>query len=462
MKIAMIASEVVPFAKTGGLADVAGALPLALEYCGHEVIVIMPGYKCITDAKLKISRVSKDITTAVIGKNIKVFFIENNHYFHRDGLYGDKNGDYRDNLERFAFFCRRALDLLKEINFSADILHLHDWQASLTAAYLKNLYSSTSFYHQIKCVLTLHNIGYQGIFPKEDFPKLGFGSRFFDINGFEFYNQVNLLKGGIVFADFINTVSPTYADEIQTKEMGFGLDGLMRERKNVLSGILNGVDYSVWDPNTDRFIMQNFSLANIEDKALDKEDLQKTCNLPQDKNIPVLGMVSRLAHQKGLDIFAQSIDALCKMDVQLVILGSGDLKYQEILKIAANKYPKVISLNLKFDDPLAHKIYAGSDIFLMPSQYEPCGLGQLISLHYGTIPLVFKTGGLADTVSKNNGFVFSQYTKEDLLKLITKATLIFKNKKKWLSLINNAMECDFSWKVSAVKYLQLYAKAKKK
>jgi starch synthase len=462
MKVAILASEVVPFAKTGGLADVTGALPLALEYCGHEVIVIMPAYKCITDAKLKISRVSKNITSAVIGKNIKVFFIEHKDYFNRDGLYGDQNGDYPDNLERFAFFCRRALDLLKEINFSADILHLHDWQASLTAAYLKNLYSGSSFYRRIRCVLTLHNIGYQGIFAKEKFPQLGLGWELFDIDGFEFYNQINLLKGGIIFADFINTVSPTYADEIQTKERGFGLDGLLRERKDVLSGILNGIDYSVWDPFTDRFIMQNFSLANPEDKALNKENLQKICSLPQDKDIPVLGMVSRLAQQKGFDIFAQGLDELCKMDVQLVILGSGDLKYQEILKSAADKYPKVISLNLKFDDPLAHKIYAGSDIFLMPSLYEPCGLGQLISLHYGTVPLVFKTGGLADTINQHNGFVFSRYNKEEFLKLINKALLVFKNKTKWLSLMKNAMECNFSWKVSADKYIQLYAKAKKK
>ena len=372
MKIAMVASEVVPFAKTGGLADVAGALPLALEYCGHEVIVIMPGYKCITQAKLKIQRVSNDITSAIIGKNIKVFFIENKDYFNRDGLYGDKNGDYPDNLERFVFFCRRGLELLKEINFSPDILHLHDWQASLMAAYLKHQYAKISFYNRIKCVLTLHNVGYQGVFVKEEFPKLGFGWELFDIDGFEFYNKVNLLKGGIIFSDFINTVSPTYAKEIQTKELGFGLDGLLNKRKNVLSGILNGVDYSVWDPNADRYIMQNYSLANLEGKALDKENLQKISGLPIDRNIPVLGIVSRLAQQKGFDIFAQGLDDLCKMDVQLVILGDGDLKYQEMLKIAAQKYPKVISLNLKFDDPLAHKIYAGSDIFLMPSRYEPC------------------------------------------------------------------------------------------
>ncbi len=462
MKIAMVASEVVPFAKTGGLADVTGALPLVLEYCGQEVIVIMPGYKCIKDAGLKISRVSKDVLSTVIGKNIKVYFIEHKGYFNRNGLYGDKFGDYPDNLERFAFFCRRALELLKEINFSADILHLHDWQSSLVAAYLKNSYSSMSFYRQMRCVLTLHNIGYQGIFAKEEFPKLGFGWELFDLKGFEFYDKVNLLKGGIIFTDLINTVSPTYAVEIQSKELGFGLDGLLRERKNVLSGILNGVDYSVWDPNTDRFIMQNFSLANLEDKSLNKNDLQKICRLPQDRNIPVLGMVSRLAQQKGFDIFALGLDALCKMDVQIVILGSGDLKYQEILRAAAEKYPKVISLNLKFDDSLAHKIYAGSDIFLMPSFYEPCGLGQLISLYYGTIPLVFKTGGLAGTINSGNGFVFNRYTKEELLKLINKATGVFKDKKKWNSLIKNAMKCDFSWKVSAEKYLQLYVKAKKK
>ena len=462
MKIAMIASEVVPFAKTGGLADVAGALPLALEYCGHEVIVIMPGYKCIVDAKIKMSRVCADLSTAVIGKNIKVFFIENKDYFNRNGLYGDKYGDYADNLERFAFFCRRALQLLQEIDFSADILHLHDWQASLTAAYLKNLYSEVSFYRSMRSVLTLHNIGYQGVFAKEEFPKLGLGWELFDIKGFEFYNQVNLLKAGIVFADFINTVSPTYAHEIQTEELGFGLEGLLKQRRSVLSGILNGVDYSVWNPSSDRFIAQNFSLKDVKEKVLNKDELQKVSGLPVDRNIPILGIVSRLAQQKGFDILVQGLDELCQMNVQLVVLGMGDLKYQELLRAAAKKYPAVISLNLKFDDSLAHKIYAGSDIFLMPSRYEPCGLGQLISLYYGTIPLVFKTGGLADTINSKNGFVFSQYTKEELLKSVKNAIMVFKNKNKWSALINQAMRCNFSWKVSADKYLALYAKAKKK
>jgi starch synthase len=462
MKIAMVSSEVVPFAKTGGLADVAGALPLALEYCGHEIIIIMPGYKCIFDAKLKITRLAKGISVSQVGKNIKVFFIENKEYYLREGLYGDKNGDYTDNLERFAFFCRRTLDLLKEINFCPDILHLHDWQASLISAYLKNLYNDQDFYSRIKTVLTLHNVGYQGVFAREEFPKLGLDWGLFDIDGFEFYNKINLLKGGIVFSDFITTVSPTYASEIQTRELGFGLEGLLKLRKDVLSGILNGVDYSVWDPNTDKFIMQNFSPLDPIGKELNKENLQRLCGLPVDRRVPVLGIVSRLAEQKGLDILAEGLDELAQLNLQLVILGAGDLKYQELLKAAAVKYPKVISLNLKFDDPLAHKIYAGSDIFLMPSKYEPCGLGQLISLHYGTIPLVFKTGGLADTINRSNGFVFSQYTKEELLKCIKKAVQVFKSKLKWSALIKNAMDCNFSWKVSADKYIQLYAKAKKR
>ncbi|MDD3275415.1 MAG: glycogen synthase GlgA [Candidatus Omnitrophica bacterium] len=462
MKIAMFSSEVVPFAKTGGLADVAGALPLALEYCGHEVIVVMPAYRCVGEAKLKISRVSEGVTSSIIGKGVRVFFIENKPYFDRPGLYGNENGDYPDNLERFSFFCRRALESLKEIKFGPDILHLHDWQASLAAVYLKTLCSKDVFYKKIHSVLTIHNIGYQGIFAKEEFPKLGLDWGLFDIETFEFFNKVNLLKGGISMADFISTVSQTYAKEIQTPDLGFGLDGLLRKRRNVLSGILNGLDYSVWDPDTDRFITQNFSQAHPGDKALDKADLQKICGLRRDKDVPLFGMVSRLAEQKGLDILGGSLDEFCGTGAQLVILGTGDLKYHELLKKFSLKYPKSISLNLKFDDSLAHKIYAGSDIFLMPSRYEPCGLGQMISLRYGTIPVVFKTGGLADTVNRNNGFVFSSYRKEDLMKSVHKAVSAFGDKDKWASLVDNAMRCNFSWKVSADKYIQLYAKAKKK
>jgi starch synthase len=493
MKIAICASEVVPFAKTGGLADVAGALPLALEEEGQDVIIVMPRYKTIPEAKfnpsttlrfdrlsirpervqrveglringeqsrtIKINRLKPDISYSTAGKRIRVYFIENEKYFNRDNLYTDKNGDYPDNLDRFAYYCRRTLELLKEINFQPDIINVHDWQASLIPVYLKTSYANESFYKNTKTVLTIHNIGYQGLFPKEEFPKLRLDWSLFDMEKLEFYGKVNLLKGGIVFSDLINTVSPTYSKEIQSKEFGFGLEGILFKRKESLFGILNGLDYSIWNPETDKFIAANFSRNNINGKSKDKEDLQRVCNLPVKKDIPLFGIVSRLAQQKGFDILAEAIDTICNLDLQLVILGTGDFKYHVLLGDIAKKYPKVISLHLKFDDCLAHKIYAGSDIFLMPSKYEPCGLGQLISLKYATIPLVFKTGGLADTVDKDNGFVFQQYKKEDLIRSIKDAIQVFKDRKKWDKLMRTAMECNFSWAESARGYIQLYEKA---
>ncbi len=460
MKIAICASEVVPFAKTGGLADVAGALPLELELLNQEVIIIMPRYKAIQEPKFSVQRLKLDISYSVIGKNIKVYFIENDQYFKRDGLYGDKTGDFKDNLDRFSYYSRRTLELLKEINFRADIIHCHDWQSALIPIYLKTLYIDNPFYQNIKTIFTIHNIGYQGLFSKDEFPKLGIDSKFFNMEMLEFYDKVNLLKGGIVFSDIINTVSPTYSREIQTKEFGYGLEGVLAKRKRDVFGILNGLDYSIWNPKTDKFIIKNYSLQNLKDKYKNKEDLQRICKLPAKIDMPFFGIVSRLAEQKGFDILADAIEKICNMDLQLVILGTGDLKYHVILENIVKKYPKIISLNLKFDDKLAHKIYAGSDIFLMPSKYEPCGLGQLISMSYGTIPLVFKTGGLADTVTENDGFVFDKYKKEDLIKTIDKAIKAFKNKKKWLGLIQKAMQNNFSWKESAKKYIALYEKAK--
>jgi starch synthase len=312
-----------------------------------------------------------------------------------------------------------------------------------------------------RTVLTVHNIGYQGLFPKAEFPKLGLDWSLFSIEGLEFYDKVNILKGGMVFSDVINTVSETYSKEIQTKEFGFGLEGLLNKRSDSVFGILNGLDYSIWNPDTDKFIAKNYSASSLQDKSENKKELQKICKLPLKANIPLFGIVSRLAEQKGLDILAEAIDDICELKLQLVILGTGDLKYHEILEERVEKYPKTISLHLKFDDALAHKIYAGSDVFLMPSKYEPCGLGQLISLRYGTIPLVFKTGGLADTVTKENGFVFDKYTNKDLLKALKSAIRAFENKEKWLRLTQKAMQYNFSWEESAKKYLQLYAKAKK-
>ncbi len=462
MRIVMCASEVVPFAKTGGLADVAGALPLALEELGHEIIITLPRYKVIQNSKFKIQKLEEDISYSVIGKQIKVYFIENDNYFNRDGLYGDKSGDHKDNLERFAYYCKRTLALLKEINFKADIIHVHDWQASLVPVFLKTLCANDNFYKNTKTILTIHNIGYQGLFPKEEFPKLGLNWGLFNMEGLEFYGKINILKGGMEFCDIINTVSPTYSQEIQTKEFGFGLEGVLNKRRDAVFGILNGLDYSIWNPEDDKFIAQNYADKNIEEKDKNKEDLQRACKLPIKKDVPLFGIVSRLAEQKGFDILAEAIDSICKMNLQLVILGTGDLKYHLLLEKMVKIHPFGLSLALRFDDPLAHKIYAGSDIFLMPSKYEPCGLGQLISLRYGTIPLVFKTGGLADTVTEANGFVFDSYNKETLVKTIKKATAAFKHKKKWQALMQRAMACNFSWQESAKKYLKLYDLARAK
>jgi starch synthase len=459
MRIATCASEVVPFAKTGGLADVAGALPLSLEKEGQDVIIIMPRYKAISDSRFGIHRLTQDVSLAVIGKNIKVYFIENENYFNRDGLYGDKTGDYKDNLERFSFYCKKSLELLSKINFKPDIIHCHDWQSALIPVYLKTLYADVEFFNHTKSVITIHNIGYQGLFEKTEFPKLGLDWSLFNMEALEFYDRINILKGGMVFADLINTVSPTYAKEIQTKEFGFGLEGVLAKRKEAVFGILNGLDYSIWDPQADKFIAKNFSPKTIQDKIQDKQDLQKLCRLPQDSKVPLLGIVSRLAQQKGFDILAEGIKEICRMDIQLVILGTGDLKYHLLMQDMVKKFPKVISLHLKFDDALAHKIYAGSDIFLMPSRYEPCGLGQLISLRYGTIPVVFKTGGLADTINAKNGFVFQEYSKAALIRVIKEAVKTFQSKRKWSVLMNEAMQCDFSWEGQAREYLKLYARA---
>ncbi|MCU0666631.1 MAG: glycogen synthase GlgA [Candidatus Omnitrophica bacterium] len=462
MKIAVCASEVVPFAKTGGLADVAGALPIALEEAQQEVVIITPFYKITREGKFNLKKIKDGLWCSVIGKNVKVYFLENDLYFNRDALYMDKTGDYKDNLERFSFYSKKALELLKEIDFRPDIIHVHDWQACLAAVYLKTIYRDDPFYKSTSSVLTIHNIGYQGLFAKDEYPKLGLDWGYFNIEQLEYYDKINLLKGGIEFADKVNTVSRTYSQEIQTKEFGFGLEGVLTKRKDSLFGIVNGLDYQIWDPAKDKALAKKFSIANLTGKADCKNDLQKACGFPVNKDTPLFGIVSRLAGQKGFDILAQGIENICKMGLQLVILGTGEEKYHKLLLDMAKKYPKVISLNLKFDDVLAHKIYAGSDLFLMPSRYEPCGLGQLISLKYGTIPVVFKTGGLADTVNSKNGFVFDIYSKDALLSTVSCAIKAFNNKKSWSALVKKAMSEDFSWEQSAGEYIKLYKTAKKK
>jgi len=454
MKIVMCASEAVPFAKTGGLADVAGALPLALEKLKEEVIVIMPKYKSVSHSG------------ATIGKDVKVYFIENNKYFNRPGLYGEKTGDYPDNLERFSYFSKSALELLKKIDYKADIIHCHDWQSGLVPVYLKTLYKDKPFYKKMKTALTIHNIGYQGVFGKEEFPKLGLDWSLFNMEALEYYGKINFLKGGIAFSDIINTVSPTYSQAIMTREQGFGMDGLLRKRRESVFGILNGLDYDLWDPAKDKFLAKKYSADSLKDKLANKAALQKECGLPAEEEIPLFGFVGRLAEQKGIDILEKVLRRIYQLGIQVVILGTGDQEYHVLLEEAAVKYPRQIRLYLKFDDALAHRIYSGCDVFLMPSRYEPCGLGQLISFKYGTAVVASKTGGLADTVvdfdpigQQGNGFVFENYSREGLLEAMLRAALAFHDKKIWDALIARCAGLDFSWQESAKRYIELYKKA---
>lgn len=458
MKIAMCASEVVPFAKTGGLADVAGALPLALERLKQEVIIVMPYYKKASLTKFEAKPLFPGILTGKTGKDIKAYFIQNDKYFDREGLYGDKQGDYPDNIERFSFYSRRCLELLKQIQFKPEVIHVHDWQASLIPIYLKAAYSGDSFYRDTRTLLTIHNLAYQGTFSREEFPKLGLDWSLFNMEQLEFYGKVNILKGGIVFSDSISTVSSTYAAEIQTKEFGCGLEGVLTARKNVLFGILNGLDYSAWNPATDKFIFHKYGEWNLKGKYKNKEGLQRDCKLPVDREVPLLGVVSRLAEQKGLDILVEALADICRLGVQVIILGTGDIKYHKLLEEKSRKFKKSLRLFLKFDNTLAHRIYAGSDIFLMPSRFEPCGLGQMISLKYATVPLVFKTGGLADTIDKSNGFVFDNYSASALIETVKEAAALYKDKKKWQAKIKRGMKANFSWRESAKKYIELYNK----
>ena len=455
LKVLIASSEVVPFAKTGGLADVAGSLPLALEKLGMDVRVIMPKY----------SSVKVEGNSTVIGKDIKVWFVENDDYFGRHHLYGDKFGDYRDNLERFSFFSREVLERCKRENFAPDILHCNDWQTALVPVYLNTMYKFDLFFKNTKTLYTIHNLAYQGLFEKDEFPKMGLDWALFHIHYFEFYGKVNLMKAGIVYSDAVSTVSPTYAREILTKEFGCGLEGVLRTRENVLHGILNGIDYDVWNPATDKHLFKTYSPDDVEDKYANKEKLQKDLGLKVDRDIPMIGVISRLADQKGFDLVGKIIGDLLNMKVQFVLLGTGDQKYHVLFEKMAQAHSKSTSMNLKFDAVLAQRIYAASDIFLMPSRYEPCGLSQLICFKYGTVPVVRAVGGLKDSVTEydlktrqGNGFIFEEYTAHLFFNEIKKALNLYRNRAAWSALIGKIMKLDYSWDASAKEYVALYRK----
>jgi len=455
MKIAYISSEVVPFAKTGGLADVAGALPKALKEIGHDVRVFMPRYKKVVPAK------------TLPDSQVPIYFCENQNYFgSREDLYQVKGVDFPDNLERFTAFCQWVLKFIKDLDWKPDIIHCNDWQSALVIAYLKLTYKDDPFFKRTATVFSVHNMGYLGVFPKNKLLLTGLGWDQFKPEGLEFWDNIALAKAGYVYSDVINTVSETYAREIQTAEYGCGLDGLLRARAKDVYGIINGLDYEVWNPATDKSLPRRFSAATLTLRAENKTALQKLNNLPQKHEIPVIGMITRLADQKGFDILAGALDEIMKTGCQLVILGTGEPKYHDLLSKARQKYPAQIGANLKFDAILAEIIYAGSDLFLMPSRYEPCGLGQLISFKYGSVPIVRKTGGLADTVHDFNtktgegeGFVFEEYSSKALLAAVKKAVETFHKKTIWKALQEKIMQLDYSWDSSAKKYVSLYLKA---
>ncbi len=480
LKILVVASECVPFVKTGGLADVVGALPISLKKLGYDVRVAIPKYKTINEEKFKIRdtglRIDIDIAlfnhTASIkesvfpGTDIPVYFIENKEFFDRDELYRTPQGEYWDNAERFMFFSRVIVEMLRLMDFKPDVININDWHTALIPVYLKTIYASNDFYKNVATVYSIHNIAYQGLFDKEKLSHANLPMDLFSIDKMEFYGGINYMKGGIVFSDIINTVSKRYRDEIMTSEFGYGLDGVLRTRANDVYGILNGIDYSIWNPKTDTLLPVNYNEDSLELKEQIKKKLLDDVGLKYTENIPLIGLISRLDDQKGLDFIAAIIDDMMRLNLQFILLGTGDEKYHNLFNLIKAKYPEKISVNIKFDNKLAHLIYAGSDIFLMPSRFEPCGLGQMIALKYGTIPLVRETGGLADTVlqynfktKQGNGFVFSGYDPYALLYTLKIAIDTYKNKTVWRKIQANGMKTDFSWDESAKEYVEIYRKA---
>jgi starch synthase len=483
LRILIASPEVVPFAKTGGLADVGGSLPKALSKLGHQVKVILPEYKMVDETTFNLQEVNIDLSEIQLGEKkekiklkscqlpdsqVEYLFIVNEKYYNRDELYMDKSTgfDYTDNDERFILFAQATLEILKALNWQPDIIHANDWQSGLIPAYLKTLYAGDPFFAGTASVFSIHNIAYQGNFPKKSFVKIGIAKDFFyPTSPFEYWGNVNFLKVGISYADVLSTVSERYAVEIQSSsEFGFGLEGVLRTRNADLYGIVNGVDYEEWSPEKDKFIPYHYSSKDLSGKEKNKKALLEKCNLSKNrKDVPLIGIISRLADQKGFDILAESSDKLLSLDLQMVILGTGDEKYHELFKKMSKKYPRRISVNLRFDNALAHSIEAGSDMFLMPSRYEPCGLNQLYSLKYGTIPIVRETGGLADTIQdynpetkKGTGFVFKNYDSLELLEAIKRALQVYQNKELWTQIMKNGMQKDFSWQSSARKYENLY------
>jgi starch synthase len=465
MNILMVASEATPFAKTGGLADVLGALPAALQARGEQTAVVLPAYR--QNQYSNEPRVAYRGLWVPIGpgylvniyqtteRGVTFYFVDCPPLFDREGIYGAGGADYPDNYTRFAVLSMAAVGVARYL-FRPQIIHAHDWQAALAPVYIRQHFGDDPTFSGVKILLTIHNLGYQGIFGPEAVPLIGLDSRLFNPSQLEFFGRLNLLKGGIAFSDAVSTVSKGYAREIQTPEYGFGLNGFLREHGPIY-GIVNGVDYVEWDPEHDPFIARNYSVDDLSGKRECKRAVVEEMGLTStDPERPLIGMVSRFAAQKGIDLIAEIASRLLEEDVQLAVLGSGDLPYESMFQRLGEAYPHQVAVRIGYDNGLSHRIEAGADMFLMPSRYEPCGLSQIYSLRYGTVPVVRATGGLDDTIDEGTGFKFRDYSGEALLDALGSALRAYRDQDLWVAMMRRGMRKDFSWGAVAVEYLALY------
>jgi len=483
MNILFIASEVDPLAKTGGLADVAAALPKALSRLGHDVRVVMPLYRQINREKFGLRSTGRTARVPMNGQpvdgawwettlpqsRVPVYLLEQPALYDRDGLYQTQGKDHPDNLARFSFLSQAALQLPEALGWLPEIVHAHDWQAALACAHLAwGPASRDPRLASVGSVFTVHNLAYQGTFPRDQWALTGLPEALFSVDGLEFYGQLNCLKGGLVSAGLLTTVSPTYAREIQTPEFGCGLEGVLRVRVQDVVGILNGIDPEEWNPQTDPHIAARYSVEQPSGKALCKLALQQRQRLPEQHDL-LIGMIQRLAEQKGIDIFIEAMEGLMALPLQIVLLGTGDPVYHRQLEALAVRFPGRLALNLAFDNALAHQIEAGADAFLMPSRFEPCGLNQMYSMRFGAVPIVRKVGGLSDTVtdvtpqtiasSTATGFIIESHTAAALVEAVKRAVTAFRDQPLWTRLMQGGMRQEFSWDRSARDYLAVYERA---
>jgi starch synthase len=479
MKILIAASEMVPFAKTGGLADMVGGLSRELQAMGHEVICVMPFYRAVAQAASEarpsgvkitvpvgVKQVSADILETRMADGRRALFVRRDEYFDRSHLYRIAERDYEDNAERFIFFSKAVVSLAHTLNLQPDVIHCHDWQTALVPVFLRWISgASATRDRQPRTVFTIHNLAYQGIFWGFDFPMTNLPAEYFTADSLEFFGHLNCMKGGIIFSDVVTTVSRKYAEEIQTGMFGFGLEAVLQKRRDRLFGILNGADYSAWNPETDPHIAARFSANELSGKAACKGDLLAAFGWDRGYRGALVGIVSRLTDQKGFDVVWQAESELCRRDIKLVVLGNGESNFEQMFRRFAEKHPQQVAARIGFDDALAHKIMAGADLLLMPSRFEPCGFSQMYGMKYGTIPVVRATGGLDDTVQnfdaktgQGNGFKFADYDSVAMLAKLDEALAVFAQPALWQQLQANAMACDFSWRKAAQEYVALYEK----